>query len=156
MLDPDDDLDLEGQLDPAREPITAPLGRRAAAAVLDGAFVAAGSTPPILLAAWALPGGADLTRALFPASLALGALVAVAYGAVGHGLLGATPGARLLGLAMTDREGRTPGMGRAALHAALAILGTLALGAGLWPAFFTTSRRTLHDRVAGTFVVRAP
>ena len=143
-------------LDPGGEPAAAPLGRCVAACALDGAFVAAGTALPILLATWALPGGAALAGALIPAALALGALVAVAYGAIGLGLLGATPGARALGLAVIDRDGRTPGMGRAALRAALALIGTLALGAGLWPAFFTKGRRTLHDRVAGTFVVRVP
>ena len=157
-LDCDRDLDHEPEIEPEAEPdlAPAPLRLQAMSAILDGVLIAAGTAPPILIAAWALPVGVDLTRALLPAALALAALVAIAYGTLAHGLLGATPGERLLGIAVADRDGGTPGMGRAALRASLALVGTLALGAGLWPAVFTRSRRTLHDRLAGTRVVRAP
>lgn len=161
------DADLDGDPDggagalsaaPAPEDgalVPAPLGARALAALVDGLLVASATAPPVLLGAWSLPGGVDVA-ALAPAALVLAALVAVAYASLGLGLAGATLGQRLAGLAVTDGGGQAPTMGRAALRAALAVLGTAALGAGLWPALFTESRQTLHDRVAGTFVVRAP
>lgn len=156
--DRDSDLDLD--LDPGADltglPETAPLGVRVAAGAVDGALVALGTAAPILLAAWALPDGVSLWRNLLPAALPLGALAFVAYAALGHGLLGATCGDRLMGLAVVDRDGQRPGMGRATARAALALLGTVALGAGTWLALFTFSPRALHDRAAGTFVVRAP
>jgi uncharacterized RDD family membrane protein YckC len=152
--DLDLDLDLDPDLDRRLEP--APLRLVAAAALVDGAAVAAATLLPVLAAAWMLPAGVELTRALLSAALALAALVVVAYGVLGNVLLGATPGECWLRIAATDETGRTPGMGRAVLRLALALFGTLGLGAGLWSALFTQSRRTLHDRVTGTHVVRAP
>jgi uncharacterized RDD family membrane protein YckC len=158
--DPDPDLDLDrdldGDLDLDRGLDPAPLQLVAAAALVDGAAVAAATLLPVLAAAWVLPAGVELTRALLPAALALAALVVVAYGVLGNVLVGATPGECWLRIAVVDGTGRTPGMGRAVLRLALALFGTLGLGAGLWSALFTHSRRTLHDRVAGTHVVRAP
>ncbi|GEJ59555.1 RDD family protein [Anaeromyxobacter diazotrophicus] len=157
------DRDREGDQDldardcgAAEEPETAPLGARLAAGFADGTLVALGVAAPVGLAAWAFPDGVSLWRGLFPAGLALGALAFVAYAALAHGLLGGTLGDRLLGLAVVERDGEGPGMGRAAARAALALLGTAALGAGTWLALFTSSPRALHDRAAGTFVVRAP
>jgi uncharacterized RDD family membrane protein YckC len=164
-LDPDRDFELDRDLgrapdpDPDRaldRPSAAPLRSLVAAGLLDAAIIAAAAAPPLLLAAWELHGGAHLFRTLLPAALALWALLAVTYTSLLHGLMGATLGDRLLGLAVIDGSGRTPSLGRAGLRASLALVGVAALGLGLLLAPFTLGRRTLHDRVAGTFVVRAP
>lgn len=160
--DPDHDLDRDRDHDLDRDPSpapdrssAAPVRSLVAAGFLDAAIIAAAAAPPLLLAAWALPGGTHLLRTLLPAALALWALLAVTYASLLHGLMGATLGDRLLGLAVVDASGRKPSLGRAALRAALALVGVTALGLGLLVALFTLGRRTLHDRVAGTFVVRA-
>lgn len=136
-------------------PAPAPLRAAAGAALLDAAFIALATGLPLLAAALSLPGGCS-AGALLPAGGALAALVAVAYGALGHALAGATPGELLLGLVAVQADGGVPGMGQAAARAALALAGTAALGAGLWLALFTESRRPLHDRVTGTYAARAP
>lgn len=78
------------------------------------------------------------------------------YHALAHGLSGATLGKRLLGLRVVRRDGRRPGLGRASLRAALALLSVGLLGLGILLALFTRSGRAFHDFVARTWVVQAP
>jgi uncharacterized RDD family membrane protein YckC len=75
------------------------------------------------------------------------------YHALSHGLSGATLGKRLLGLRVVCRDGRRPGLGRAALRAFLALVSVAALGLGVVLALFTRSGRALHDLLARTWVV---
>ncbi len=87
--------------------------------------------------------------------LGLLAVGLVIWHLLGEVLLGASPGKRLLGLVVVDRGGRRPRALRAGLRAILRPLGMAALGLGpLW-AFADPERRTLHDRITGTWLVRA-
>jgi uncharacterized RDD family membrane protein YckC len=87
--------------------------------------------------------------AMVPVALVLGA----AYYAFFWGLKGATPGKRVLGLTVAAEDGTTPiGMSRATLRVLGYLASGLLLGIGfLMIAFGGTA---LHDRIAGTRVVR--
>lgn len=85
--------------------------------------------------------------------LVLGGVVA-GYFLVGHLLAGTSPGMRLLDLRVVDGEGGAPGPGAATLRILGAGLSGAYLGLGfLWIAF-DAHRQGLHDKIAGTFVVR--
>jgi len=78
-----------------------------------------------------------------------------AYFLIGWGLLGATPGKRILGLAIIDHTGRHPiGPVRAQLRLVAYTLSSLPLCAGHFLVAFRTDHRALHDILAGTRVVR--
>jgi len=83
------------------------------------------------------------------------AFLGLLYATVFTGLTGQTPGKILLGLRVVDRAGGRPGPARAALRAALGLLGIAALGLGVIAMFLDPARRALHDRVLKTRVVRA-
>ena len=121
------------------------LARRALAAAIDAAVSFAVAAPPLALAARMLPAGADLLGALAWPGAGLFALLSFAHAT----LMGATVGQRMVGLRVAAADGLPPGLGRAALRAALALLGLL-------PSLFTRGRRTLHDRISGTWTIRAP
>ncbi len=90
-----------------------------------------------------------VSLAMVPVALVLGA----AYYAFFWGLKGATPGKRVLGLTVAAEDGTTPiGMSRATLRVFGYLASGLLLGIGfLMIAFGGTA---LHDRIAGTRVVR--
>ncbi len=138
------------------EPADAPGWRRAAAWGIDAAVLAAASSLPLLLAWRALPSGPGLAATLLPTAALLAALLAFPYAALGHALMGATFGKRLLGLQVVGPDGGLPTLARSAARSALAVLGALALGLGPLMALFTRSRRALHDLVADTVVIRTP
>jgi uncharacterized RDD family membrane protein YckC len=125
------------------------LAGRALAAAIDAAVSLAVATPPLAIAARMLPAGADLLAALGWPGAGLFALLSFAHATLGHALMGATVGQRMLGMRVAAFDGLPPGLGRAALRAALAPLGLL-------PPLFTRGRRMLHDRISGTWTVRAP
>jgi uncharacterized RDD family membrane protein YckC len=86
---------------------------------------------------------------LVPVVLALGAVYYVYY----WGVQGATPGKRLLGLVVQGDDGTMPiGLSRAAIRVLGYLLSGLALGIGFL--MIATSGAGLHDRLAGTRVVR--
>jgi uncharacterized RDD family membrane protein YckC len=90
-----------------------------------------------------------VSLAMVPIALVLGG----AYYAFFWGLKGATPGKRVLGLSVVADDGTTPiGMSRATLRVLGYVASGLLLGIGfLMIAFGGTA---LHDRIAGTRVVR--
>ena len=90
-----------------------------------------------------------VSLAMVPVALVLGA----AYYTFFWGLKGATPGKRVLGLTVAAEDGTTPiGMSRATLRLLGYLASGLLLGIGfLMIAFGGTA---LHDRIAGTRVVR--
>lgn len=65
----------------------------------------------------------------------------------------ATPGKRLLGLRVARVDGADVGFWRASARFGVKLVSALLLGFGFWMALFTKSRRTLHDRAAGTQVL---
>jgi uncharacterized RDD family membrane protein YckC len=87
----------------------------------------------------------------------LGALVALGAG-LGYyvyfwGVKGATPGKAAAGLAVETTDGRFPvGLGTAGTRLFGYLLSSVLLGAGFLIVFF--GQESLHDRIAGTRVVR--
>ena len=69
--------------------------------------------------------------------------------------LGWSPGKRMLGLRVIDARGTRPGWQRGLRRAAFAVLSDLPLWLGYGVAALDSERRTWHDRLAGTWVVRA-
>jgi pSer/pThr/pTyr-binding forkhead associated (FHA) protein/uncharacterized RDD family membrane protein YckC len=150
---------------PAPVPAAAGFGRRAAAGLLDALLVLSGQ---VLLASpvlyywyenwWSNPPTTATDVAFWPilVSLTLGPVV-LALGAVYYvyhwGVKGATPGKRLLGLAVVAEDGSAPiGLSRAAVRVLGYLLSSLTLGIGFLMIAFGGSG--LHDRLAGTRVVR--
>jgi uncharacterized RDD family membrane protein YckC len=77
------------------------------------------------------------------------------YFVVGWGLIGATPGKRLLGLKVVDHKGRHPiGASRAVLRIVAYMVSSLTLCWGHLLVIFRSDHRALHDILAGTRVVR--
>lgn len=68
--------------------------------------------------------------------------------------LQATLGKMALGVKVTDLQGRRIGFGRATGRYFAQILSSLTLGIGYLMAAFTRRRQCLHDKIAGTLVVR--
>jgi len=66
----------------------------------------------------------------------------------------ATVGKKLLGLTVTDLEGRRIGFGRATGRYFAKILSALILFIGYMMAGFTEKKQALHDMIAGTLVLR--
>jgi len=130
--------------------------RRAAAWGIDLSILTAACAPPLLLAWHVLPAGPGALATLLPSAAGFAALLGFAYGSLGHALMGATIGKRLLGLQVVGPDGVFPGLARSAARSGLAVLGTAGLGVGVLMALFTRSGRCLHDLVADTVVIRAP
>jgi uncharacterized RDD family membrane protein YckC len=144
----------------ARQPATP--GSRLAAALIDAVFVLSGQLALLTPVAWYwwareapqtpaevsyLPVLASFT--LLPLAVLLGALYHVYFWTVS----GATPGKELLDLRVETEEGRAPvGLGCAVLRAFGYLLGFASLGVGFAPIVFGGA--ALHDRIAGTRVVR--
>jgi uncharacterized RDD family membrane protein YckC len=66
----------------------------------------------------------------------------------------ATPGKRLLGLYVTDKEGYPLSFSTATIRYLGKILGTLIFFIGYLLALFSRNRQALHDMIAGTLVLR--
>jgi uncharacterized RDD family membrane protein YckC len=68
---------------------------------------------------------------------------------------GTTLGGRVLGLKVVDSGGNMPSVGTAAIRWLMSIVsGAVILIGYLW-AFWDSNKQTWHDKVAGTFVVKA-
>ncbi len=68
----------------------------------------------------------------------------------------ATPGMRLLGIVITDLKGRPIGPLRGSMRFLARFLSYYTLGVGFFMQPFTAQRQALHDRMAGTLVLRRP
>ncbi len=148
------------QLAPGIDAAPAGLGRRAAAAALDGAlvslFAAALLTPAVLY--WRSRNFATenpsfvailLTLALLPLVTAAASTYFIYF----WGAQGATPGKRLLGLRVETLEGTTPiGLGRATLRFLGYLISAGFFGIGFLMGAFEGG--ALHDRIAATRVTR--
>ncbi|MFA6030721.1 MAG: RDD family protein [Elusimicrobiota bacterium] len=84
-----------------------------------------------------------------------GILAPFVYNGLCIGRWGRTPGKRLAGLAVVGADGRTVGYARAFARAFATLLSTLIVFIGYLLALWTPGR-SLHDRLAGTRVVRLP
>ena len=69
---------------------------------------------------------------------------------------GQTLAMKTWGLRLARRDGRPLSLGTAVLRYVLAVLGLLAGLAGFLWAFVDRDRQFLHDRLLGTWIVRAP
>jgi len=76
------------------------------------------------------------------------------YFLVFWGLVGRTPGQRWLGLRVVDASGKLPTPLAATIRVVMALLGLVPGALGWVWASFDREKRTLHDHVAGTYVVR--
>jgi uncharacterized RDD family membrane protein YckC len=161
-----------GSSSPAAPPIPGPIAggvRRLAAFLVDLVLI----TPALVALAWSW---VQVFEIEVPASnlplyeilvqlyaredpMVLGgglvlALLAGLYFLSGHLLLAGSPGMRLLGLALVDEDGATPGVARCAARVATSLLaGAYFLLGFIWIAF-DGSRQGLHDKVAQTWVIR--
>jgi len=106
-------------------------------------------TLPLLdhLADLCLHHGRSLLRLALLASGTLGA-----YWCVFHGLLGRTPGERLLGMRLLGPDGEPASAVRALLRVLLMLPCLAPLGLGFWWAAADRCRRTLYDRLSGTYL----
>ena len=86
-------------------------------------------------------------------ALGLFALLTVVYLALFTALGGQTPGKRLLGIKVIDANGQGPLPTRAVLRAILALGSGVLMLMGFFLVLFDRRRQTLHDKLAGTFVV---
>ncbi len=147
----------------------APSWKRATAWAVDGVALglfgaalirlAAGATRAVASPQPGLDGALELAAQnarLFASLAAVLALASFVYLTLGHALMGATFGKRLLRIRVVARDGKPPTLARSAARSAVALASLLALGLGPLLALFTRSGRALHDFLAGTYVVELP
>jgi uncharacterized RDD family membrane protein YckC len=145
---------------PAADP-AAPLGRRAAAWAIDAALL--GLIDLVVLYITLRLCGLQFAQIGLIAPVPFLSFVLLqngGYFAAFIALGGQTIGKMAFGIkvvpaAAPDAWGDRVPLGTSALRAAFWILTVLPAGVGLLPALFSADRRTVHDRLAGTRVVRA-
>ena len=112
---------------------------------------------PLALVPATLRGAAELSPSLWsllwPPLLAFTALEVLWHGSFEASRWQASPGKRLLGLRVTDMEGRRPGTGRAFARQIAGSLSWLTLNLGHLVAMSGPEHRALHDHIAGTRVL---
>ena len=143
-----------------KEEEAARFGIRLVAALVDSMILGI----PLLVATllwgtFALDGGDGGPRSVPEGSLAavlIGfPLLCLVYYVFSWGVRGATPGKSLLGLSVQTDEGETPiGFQRAVLRVVGYLVSTSILGLGFVIIAFSDDKRALHDRIAGTRVMR--
>jgi hypothetical protein len=146
---------------PAAPSPSAGAGRRALAFAFDAGAVLAGEALlilPLLSYWWRREAPASPSELPYLASLlsllavALAVLLGAFYFVWSWGVKGATPGQRLLDLAVEGQDGRFPiGMPAAGIRLFGYLLSTLSLGVGFLLVPLTGAG--LHDRIASTRVV---
>lgn len=67
----------------------------------------------------------------------------------------ASPGKLLIGIRVTDTQGKPIGFGQALIRNLSKLIGVLTLGLGFLAGFFDKRQQCLHDKVAGTLVIKA-
>jgi uncharacterized RDD family membrane protein YckC len=82
------------------------------------------------------------------------AFLGLVYAGYFTGTTGQTLGKMAAGLRVVDAGGQPPGYLRAFTRAVIGSFGVLAAGAGLLPMLFDPARRTLHDRMFRTRVIK--
>ena len=128
--------------------VPAPLGRRTLAAMLDGFIIHAFTTVVV----------SPLVHSSFPVVLtasALNLLTAFVYAGYFYIRHSATPGKLALGLKVVKEGGQNLDFVEAGLRDGVGKwMSTLVLGIGYLMAFVRDDRRTLHDVVFKTLVIR--
>lgn len=136
-------------IDPAR--LDGVLVRRIAAYLIDISLIGAIWAVGALMAF----GATLLSFGLLAGVFALLALIPLAYSTLTIGLRGATFGQQLCDLEVRDQALQRPGVFQAFIHAVLfyATVPTTG-GLALIAVFFLSRRRTLHDLLSGTQILR--
>lgn len=151
-----------------RVPRPAGVGRRLLVVATDAVLFATGTLLPYLPLAAVLAVESYLPAAsVVPVTLRTKALIAAGcatlwlfytwyYFIHGWARRGGTPGMRAWGVRLVDWRYRGPiGYSRAWLRALAVLVTTLTLGVGFLTLLVRRDRRTLHDLLAGTLVVRS-
>ncbi len=136
---------------PHNGPVYAGFWRRVAAAVIDAGLLLA-----VLLALSRLVGNPGLLLREDWLPSVFSGLLGLAYAAgFERSRWQATPGKRLIGIKVTDLGGRRISLRRAVVRHLGQFLSAAVLMLGYVMAAFTQRRQALHDKLAGTLVVRA-
>ncbi|MGH2588582.1 MAG: RDD family protein [Dehalococcoidia bacterium] len=90
-----------------------------------------------------------------PVTQSLNLIISVAYFTYLIGSSGMTLGGRLMKVKVVDSGGNTPSYGTAAIRWVISIISGLVILLGYLWAFWDRNRQTWHDKVAGTYVVKA-
>ena len=135
----------------------ASVRRRFAAIMLDSMviwfimFIVMLGVPAALGKASAIGSGMNPTFVIsYMASLAM----SICYMVFFTGRFGATPGKMALGIKVVRPDGSGPGYGLAAGRYFATMVSGMTMGIGYIMAIFDKEKRALHDRIAGTRVVR--
>lgn len=83
-------------------------------------------------------------------------LVIIVFITCMEGVKGGSPGKLMLGLSIRNERGELIGIPRAILRCIGKILSVLTLGIGFLMIIWTEKKQGLHDKIAGTYVVRLP
>ncbi len=126
--------------------VYANFGQRAAAAIIDYVVV--------ILAAFLVAGLAAAAIGPRLSSVAMLILIVAYYPVFESSALQATPGKLALSIKVTSTEGERIGFGRALGRLLGKVVSSLLLYIGYLMPLFTVYRQALHDKLAGTFVVR--
>ena len=138
------------------DPTIAPLGRRAIAALVDLAFLAA-IDGTVLHFTLRLTGLTLAESGRLPLAPLFGflALLNGGYLTMFIAASGQTMGKMMTGVKVVAMDGGAVPFGHAVLRAILWLLTIVPLGVGALPALLTDDRRALHDRLANTKVIKA-
>ena len=137
-------------------PITARLGDRLIALILDTMFISAIVlvVAAALLSRW--PHIAEGHSVLTIAAACAGGVLVIAfiYYWLQEGAFGATMGKGIIGVHVTRQDGSKPGLGSSAIRNAFRLLDAIPFYViGFLVALFSRGRRRLGDYAAGTFVL---
>lgn len=145
---------------PPPAPVSADLRVRGIAFVIDFTILLAVAV--VVLPVVTVIGGVDATAPqheverqiedLYPVLYLVMGVIQFAYSLIWN-TIGWSPGKRMAGLRTVDRDGRRPGLLRGLRRSAGLMLNVFGLGY-LW-ALVDREKRTWHDRIGGTWVVRA-
>ena len=131
---------------------------RAGAKILDHIILSAANYGIGLAIGFAMVSGGEPGQAAAAVADAvaglIGFVVGIAYTTYFLGAHGATPGKMAGGLKVVSPDGGKIGYGRAFGRSFAEMLSGLILGIGYLMAAFDEEKRTLHDRICGTRVIR--
>jgi uncharacterized RDD family membrane protein YckC len=137
-------------------PVTARLGDRLIALILDTMFISAIVLVVAAAVFWRWPRilEGQSTWILVAASAGGVLVIAFIYYWLQEGAFGATMGKAIIGVHVTRQDGSKPGLGSSAIRNAFRLLDAVPFYViGFFVALFSRGRRRLGDYAAGTFVL---
>jgi uncharacterized RDD family membrane protein YckC len=123
------------------------IGTRFIALLIDGIILGVISSVVSLIV-----GGGSMSQST--ASSLINIVISGAYFIALIGSSGMTLGGRVLGVKVVDGNGQTPTYGAAAIRWVGSYVAAIIILIGYIMAFWDKRRQTLHDKMAGTFVVK--